>query len=220
MPTALPPLALEEVTQSAEDPFAALNSMLSECWVSRPCKSFAVMGLRARSFRQSTRRRARTDLLVLVYDRCAGRCTGLPASRCRFALACKSGRNCAETWLCRDPARHDKLPSARLLQAPRVHRIWPHRRLSARPCAALVHEASLTSLDGSSWLECAYVMIGPCSVLAPLHDHCLRSAPNFGRALTVFVDGGWFIKKRAEDLGSVINACKLRRSRALRYADT
>ena len=129
MPTALPPLALEEVTQSAEDPFAALNSMLSECWVSRPCKSFAVMGLRARSFRQSTRRRARTDLLVLVYDRCACRCTGLPASRCRFALACESGRNCAETWLCRDPARHDKLPSARLLQAPRVHRIWPHRRI-------------------------------------------------------------------------------------------
>ena len=30
MSTALPPLALEEVTQSAEDPFAALNSMLSE----------------------------------------------------------------------------------------------------------------------------------------------------------------------------------------------
>jgi GNAT superfamily N-acetyltransferase len=30
MSTALPPLALEEVTQSAEDPFTALNSMLSE----------------------------------------------------------------------------------------------------------------------------------------------------------------------------------------------
>jgi len=30
MSTALPPLALEEVTQSAKDTFAALNSMLSE----------------------------------------------------------------------------------------------------------------------------------------------------------------------------------------------
>ena len=30
MPIALPPLALEEITQSAEDPFAALNAMLRE----------------------------------------------------------------------------------------------------------------------------------------------------------------------------------------------
>ena len=30
MPTALLPLTLDEVTQSAEDPFAALNAMLNE----------------------------------------------------------------------------------------------------------------------------------------------------------------------------------------------
>ena len=37
--------------------------------------------------------------------------------------------------------------------------------------------------------------IAPFSVLAPLHDQRPRSAPNFVRALTIFVDGCRFIKK-------------------------
>ena len=116
MSTVLLSIALEEVTQPAEDPFAALNAMLNEYNVERVGRANhdAAVALRARRRRQSSRRLPGTDLLVMVHNRCAGSRQALSQSGDRITLACEGGRDCAGARLCRSSARHHKLSSTQI----------------------------------------------------------------------------------------------------------
>ena len=113
MPIALPPLALEEITQSAEDPFAALNAMLREynvgqvgpanhvpLWVfARDASGKVQGGVRGQTYWSW----CAIDVLTVAQPY---RRQGI-GSR----LLASGGRDCAGTRLCWNSPRHHKLSS-------------------------------------------------------------------------------------------------------------